>query len=65
MKTKVGDLEEEAREGFCRRLRKDLTVVAQEVSGKRRFLVRFQDGCEKDMTSNKLTAVIVDKIPVT
>ena len=30
----------------------------------RRFLVRFQYGCEKDLTSNKLTATTVDKRPV-
>ena len=28
------------------------------------FLVRFQDGCEKDVTSNKLTVVTVEKSPV-
>ena len=27
----------------------------------KRFLVRFQDGCEKDLTSNQLTIVIVEK----
>ena len=64
-KSNVGELGDEVREGFYRRMRKELTGVVQGVSGKRRFLVRFQDGCEKDMTSNKLTAVIVDKIPVT
>ena len=45
-------------------LRKDLTGVVQGVSGKKSFLVRFQDGCEKDRTSNQLTAVIVEKIPI-
>ena len=44
VKAKVGDLEEEVREGFLRRLRKELTGVVQEVSGKNRFLLRFQDG---------------------
>ena len=35
------------------------------VSSKSRFLVRFQDGCDKDLISNKLTVVIVDKTPMT
>ena len=64
-KAKVGELEDEVREGFTRRLRKALSGVLQGVSGKRRFLVRFQDGYEKDLTSNQLTLVTVDKIPVT
>ena len=38
---KVGDLEEEIREGFSRRLRKDMTGVVQAVVGKRRYSVRF------------------------
>ena len=38
--------------------------MVQGVSGKRRFLVRFQYGFEKDLTSNQLTAVTVDNIPV-
>ena len=49
-KAKVGELEEEIREGFSRRLRKDMTGVVQEVFGKRRYSVRFQDGLEKDMS---------------
>ena len=65
MKAKLGDSEDEVREGFSRRLRKELTGVVQQISGKRRFLVRFQDGCEKDTTSYQLTIVVVDKIPMT
>ena len=38
--------------------------MVQGVSKKRRFLVRFQYGCKKDMTSNQLTVVILEKIPV-
>ena len=45
-------------------MRKDFTGVVQLVSYKKRFLVGFQDGCEKDITYNQLTAVIVDKSPV-
>ena len=43
---------------------KGFTGVVQGVSGKKRFLVRFQDGCKKDMALNQLTIVIVEKIPV-
>ena len=38
--------------------------MVQRLFGKKRFLARFQDGCEKDMASNQLTVVIVDKNPV-
>ena len=44
VKTKIGELEEEVRVGSSRRMRKELTGVVQGVSGKRRFLVRFQNG---------------------
>ena len=49
VKSKVGDLEEDIREGFLRRLSKEMTGVVQEVVGKRRYLVRFQDGRWKGM----------------
>ena len=39
--------------------------MVQGLSGKRRLLVRFQDGCEKDMTLNQLTVVTVEKVPMT
>ena len=52
VKSKIGELEEEVREGFLRILRKELTVVVQGVYGKKRFLMRFQYGCKKDLTSN-------------
>ena len=44
-------------------MRKELIGVVQGVSGRRRFLVRFQNVCEKNLSSNKLTVVIVKKIP--
>ena len=44
---------------ILRRLRKEFTGVVQGVSGKKRFLVRFQNGFEKDMTSNQPTVVVV------
>ena len=63
VKTKIGDLEEEVRAGISRRMRKELTGVVQGVSERRRFLVRFQNGCENNMSSNQLTVVIVEKTP--
>ena len=37
MKANVGDMEEEIREGFLRKLRKDIIGAVQEVVGKRRY----------------------------
>ena len=38
--------------------------MVQGISGKKRFLVRFQYGCKKDLTSKQLTVLILEKIPV-
>ena len=43
VKTKVGKVEEEIREGFSTRLRKEMTGVVQEVIGERSYFVRLQD----------------------
>ena len=51
-KAKVGELEDEVREGFSRRLRNYLTGVVEAVSIKRRFLVRFKDVCENNLKLN-------------
>ena len=58
-KEKVGDLEEEVREGFNRRPRKDFYGVLGGVLGKKKFLVRFQYGFEKDLRFNQPTLMIV------
>ena len=47
VKYQVGETEEDIREVFSRRLRKEMTGVVREVFGKRRYSVRFQDGLEK------------------
>ena len=65
VKTKLGELEEEVREVFLRRSRKELTGVVQEVSEKKRLLVMFQYGCENYLVSNQLTVVTVDNIYMT
>ena len=57
VKAKIGELEEEVRVGSSRRMRKELIGVVQAISGKRKFLVRCHDGCEKNLSSNQLTVV--------
>ena len=64
VKAKIGELEEEVRVGSSRRTRKELTGVVQGVSGRRRFLVRFHNRCEKNLSSNQLTVVTAHKILV-
>ena len=63
VKSKIGELEEEVWEGTPRKMRKKFTGVMLGVSGRRRLLVRFQNGCENNMSSNQITVVIVKKIP--
>ena len=64
VKSKIGELEEETMEGNSIIMRKELNGVVQGVLGRRRFLVRFHHGCKNNMSSNKLTVVILEKIPV-
>ena len=59
VKAKVGELEDDIREGFLRRSRKEMTGVVQEIVGKIRYLVRFQDRLEKEISSNYLTIMVV------
>ena len=37
--------------------------MVQGVLGRRRFLVRFHNGCGNNLSQNQLTVVIVEKIP--
>ena len=39
--------------------------MVEEVSSKKRFLARFQDRCEKDLTPNSINIVTVYRIPTT
>ena len=39
--------------------------MEEEISGKRRFLVSFQDRCERDLTSDQITLIKSDRIPMT
>ena len=45
-KDKIDALEEELRAVFLRKIWKELTDLVQKISGKKSFLVRFQDRCE-------------------
>ena len=65
MKVKVGWLEDGIRAVFYRRLLGKLRTVVEAVFGKRRLLMIFQDGCEKDLTFNQIILMTVDMIPVT
>ena len=62
VKSKIYELEDEVRAGISIRMRKELTGVVQGVSGRRRFLVRFQNGCENNLSLNQITVVIVENI---
>ena len=64
VKEYVGELKGEVWYGFYRWQSKELTRLVQIVSINVRFLVRFQAEGDKDMTSNQLTVVTVDRIPV-
>ena len=63
VKSNIGDLKEEVRAGSLRRMRKELTGMVKGVLGNKRFLVRFQNGCKNNLSSNELTIGIVEKIP--
>ena len=64
VKAKIGELKEEVSTGSSRRMRKELTGVVQGVSGGRSFLVRFQNGCKNNLSSNQLTIVTAREILV-
>ena len=59
VKAKVGELEEDIMEGFFGRFMKEMSGMVQEVVGKTRYLVRFQDVGENDIPSNQTTIVSV------
>ena len=44
-------------------MRKELTSAVQGLLGKKRFLVRYQDGCKHNLSSNQLTILMVENIP--
>ena len=63
VKSKIFELEEEVRAGSSISTRNNLNGVLQVVFGDKRFLVIFQYGYKKNLSSNQLTIMIVEKIP--
>ena len=63
VKSKIGELEEEVRADNLRSMWKELTGMVQGVSGKKRFLAGFKDGCKNNLSSDQLTIMIVENIP--
>ena len=51
IKAKVGETEENTREGRSRTMRKEVVGCVQDVVGKNKFLVQFEDGQKKEMSS--------------
>ena len=47
VKAKVGDMEENIREGRTRRIRKEMVGYLQSMVGNNRFLFQFKDGKNK------------------
>ena len=62
VKAKIVELEDYVRAGSSRRMRKEMNGLVQGVSGRRRFLVRFHNGCENNLSSDQPAVVIVEKI---
>ena len=54
VKAKVGDLEKILREGRSRRMRKEVVGCIESVAGKKNFLVKFEYGKKKDISSSLL-----------
>ena len=54
---KVGEIEENTREGRIRRMRKEVVGCIRAVAGKKIFLVQFGDGQKKEMVSSLLVSL--------
>ena len=54
VKAKVGELEKIKREGRSRRMSKEVVGFVQSVVGKKKFLVQFEDGKKKEISSSSL-----------
>ena len=57
IKAKVGNMEENTREGRSRMTRKEVVGCVQSVMGKKKFLVQFEDGKKREMSSCLLVYV--------
>ena len=54
VKAMVGELENITREGRSRRMRKEVVECVQSVVGKKKFLIQFEDGQKKEISSSSL-----------
>ena len=54
VKSKVGELEKVISGGGVRKTRKDVVVCVQAVAGKKNFLIQFEDGQKKEISSSSL-----------
>ena len=54
VKAKVGEFEKTTKEGRIRRTRKYVMGCIQSVVGKKNFLIQFEDGQKKDISSYSL-----------
>ena len=54
VKAKVGELENITREVRIRRMRKDVVGCVHGVVGKNKFLIQFEDGQKKEISSSLL-----------
>ena len=54
VKEKVGELEDITREGISNRIRKEVVGCVYAVVGKENFLVQFEDGQKKEISSSLL-----------
>ena len=54
VKAKVGELEKITREVRIRRMGKDVVGCVHSVVGKKKFLVQFEDGQKKEISSSSL-----------
>ena len=57
VKAKVEDMEENTRKGRIRRTGKEVVGCVQDVVGEKEFLVQFEDGQKKEMSSVSLSYV--------
>ena len=54
VKAKVGELENISREGRRRSMKKEVVGCVQDVAGNKNFLVQFEDGKKKEISSSLL-----------
>ena len=57
MKVNFGEMEDKIRQGRIRRISKEVLGIVQDVAGKKKFVVEFEDGQKKEMSSSSLSCV--------